>query len=305
MKYIDEARINGILAGARVSSSVQIDKILEKSRQLKRLSIEEAAALLAISDKDSLQKLYSAAAFVKNHIYGPRVVLFAPIYISNLCSNNCLYCAFKSDNPKVERRALTAKEITSQTEWLLKRGHKRILVVSGEAAPRGSKNIDYYIEAIKSVYSASFGPHKIRRVNINCAPLNTDEFRELKKAGIGTFQIFQETYHESTYRTVHPKGPKSDPDNRLDAIERAFKAGIDDVGIGALLGLYDYRFEVLALLSHVEALENIFGVGPHTISVPRIEPAVGLDFEKHLKYRVSDEDFKKLVAVLRLAVPYT
>lgn len=305
MKYINESRINGLLEKANVADAKRIDDILAKSRELERLTLEEAAVLLGACDKESVEKIFRTAAYVKNKIYGPRVVLFAPLYISNFCSNNCLYCAFKADNTQIERRSLNSAETVEQTEWLLKRGHKRILVVSGEAAPYGKKNIDHYVESIEAVYSASVGPHRIKRVNINCAPLATGEFRRLKAAGIGTFQIFQETYHEETYRRVHPRGPKSDPDNRLQAISRAFEAGIDDIGIGALFGLYDHRFEVLGLLSHVEAMESMFGVGPHTISVPRIEPAVGLDFEKNLMYRVSDDDFRKVVAVLRLAVPYT
>jgi 2-iminoacetate synthase len=177
-------------------------------------------------------------------------------------------------------------------------------VVAGEAA--GKDNVSYYVDAIKAIYSVEVNGNRIRRVNINCAPLPVEDFRRLKDAGIGTFQIFQETYHEATYRHVHPTGPKKDPDNRVDAVDRAFAAGIDDVGIGPLYGLYDYRFETLALLMHIEELEKHHnGVGPHTISMPRIEPAPGVEFTQHLPYAVSDNDFKKIVAVLRLSVPYT
>jgi 2-iminoacetate synthase len=192
-----------------------------------------------------------------------------------------------------------------QTEILLKKGHKRVLVVAGEAPPKGKSSADYYVEAINAVYSARAGEDKIKRVNINCAPLSVEEFKKLKNAGIGTFQIFQETYHGETYGKMHPSGPKSDPDNRLDAIDRAFAAGIDDVGIGVLYGLYDYKFETLAMLSHVEYLEKKYNVGPHTISVPRIEPAPGVELTKNIPYEVSDMEFKKIVAVLRLSVPYT
>jgi 2-iminoacetate synthase len=305
MRYINEEEINNLLADAHKLDHDQIDVILDKAKSLKRLSLQESAALLAVEDSQGIQKIFAAASFVKDAIYGRRVVLFAPLYISNLCANSCLYCAFKSDNSSLKRKALTAPEIKTQTEWLLSRGHKRILMVCGEAAPAGKTNLDYYIEAIKIIYASQVGKHKIRRVNINCAPLSTNEFKQLKASGIGTYQIFQETYHDQTYRRMHPKGPKSDPDNRIDAVDRAFCAGIDDIGIGALFGLYDYRFETLGLLSHVEHMEEKFKVGPHTISVPRIEPAEGAELSLHPPYKISDEEFKKVVAVLRLSVPYT
>ncbi len=216
-----------------------------------------------------------------------------------------MYCAFRSDNPLIKRKALTVAQINAQTEWLLNRGHKRILMVCGEEAPSGKSNIDYYTEAIKAIYAAEVGKHKIKRVNVNCAPLNINDFKKLKQSGIGTYQIFQETYHEQTYRRMHPKGPKSDPDNRMDAVDCAFTAGIDDIGIGALFGLYDYRFETLGLLCHVEHMEEKFKVGPHTISVPRIEPAEGSELSLRPPYKISDDEFKKVVAILRLSVPYT
>jgi 2-iminoacetate synthase len=178
-------------------------------------------------------------------------------------------------------------------------------MVCGESAPSGKTNIDYYVEAVRAIYAAEVGKNKIKRVNVNCAPLSVDEFKSLKASGIGTFQIFQETYHQDTYKRMHPKGPKSDPDNRIDAVDRAFRAGIDDIGIGALYGLYDYKFETLGLLSHVEHMEQKLKVGPHTISVPRIEPAEGAELSINPPSRISDEEFKKVVAVLRLSVPYT
>ena len=305
MKYIDENRIQGLLNDAGKAGEDKIDAILKKSRSLKRLTLEETAALLAVNDPRLIKKIFEAAAYVKNAIYGNRVVLFAPLYISNYCANKCLYCAFQSGNAELKRKYLNAAEIREQVEWLLKRGHKRILVVAGESGVPGKSAIDYYIEAVEAAYSARVGPHYIKRVNINCAPLSVEDFRKLKAAHIGTFQLFQETYHDETYRKVHLKGPKCDPDNRLDAIDRAFTAGIDDVGIGPLYGLYDYRFETLAMMMHVEHLEKKFNVGPHTISVPRIEPAVGSEFSLHPPYQVSDDDFKKLVAIIRLSVPYT
>ena len=305
MKYINEKEINNLLADLAKFDRCQLDIILDKAKSLKRLTLKESAVLLSVKDPVDIQKIFAAASFVKDAIYGRRVVLFAPLYISNLCANNCLYCAFKSDNPLIKRKALTVPEISAQTEWLLSRGHKRILMVCGEEAPSGKSNIDYYTEAIKVIYAAKVGKNKIKRVNVNCAPLSIDEFKQLKASGIGTYQLFQETYHEQTYRRMHPQGPKSDPDNRIDAVDRAFSAGIDDVGIGALFGLYDYRFETLGLLCQVEHLEEKFKVGPHTISVPRIEPAEGSELSLRPPYKISDDEFKKVVAILRLSVPYT
>ncbi|MHB9156061.1 MAG: [FeFe] hydrogenase H-cluster radical SAM maturase HydG [Endomicrobiales bacterium] len=304
MRYIDENMIEQLLGEAKKASPQDIDAVLEKAKSLQRLSLTETAALLAVEAPELKRRIFGAAAFVKEAIYGKRVVLFAPLYTSNLCSNNCLYCAFRAGNNEVKRKKLSREEIKAQVEWLLKRGHKRLLVVAGETAA-GEENTDDYVEAIQTIYSAQVGPHRIKRVNINCAPLSVDQFKRLKSAGIGTFQVFQETYHEKTYREVHPSGPKSDPDNRIDAVDRDFTAGIDDVGIGALYGLHDWKFEILAMLMHVEHLEKKFNVGPHTISVPRIEPATGVEFTKHLPHQVSDEDFKRIVAILRLAVPYT
>ncbi|OQB12842.1 MAG: 2-iminoacetate synthase [Candidatus Omnitrophica bacterium ADurb.Bin205] len=305
MKYIDQNKINNLLVSEAKVDTARLNSILSKAKALKRLNLEESAALLSVSDPGYIQRIYSAASFVKDKIYGRRVVLFAPLYISNLCGNSCLYCAFKSDNLSIKRKALTLPEITSQTELLLKHGQKRILMVCGEAAPEGKENVDYYVEAVQSIYSAEVGKNKIKRVNVNCAPLSREDFKKLKKSGIGTYQLFQETYHQETYLFMHPKGPKSDPDNRLDAIDRAFSAGIDDIGIGVLYGLYDYRFETLGLLSHVEHMERSFKVGPHTISVPRIEPAEGVGLSLNPPYKLSDEEFKKVVAILRLSVPYT
>jgi len=305
MKYINEEKINNLLADGGKLDRSQLEIILNKAKSLKRLTLEESAALLLANDPEYIQKIFAAASFVKDTIYGRRVVLFAPLYISNLCVNNCLYCGFKKDNLSLKRKALTTAEITQQIQWLLGRGHKRILAVCGEAAPAGQSNIDYYVEAVKTIYAAAIGKHKIKRVNVNCAPLSVSDFKKLKASGIGTFQIFQETYHDQTYRLMHLSGPKSDPDNRISAPDRAFAAGIDDIGIGALYGLYDWKFETLGLLSHIEYMESEFKVGPHTISVPRIEPAEGSKLSLNPPYRISDEDFKKVVAVLRLSVPYT
>ena len=305
MKYINEEKINNLLNAAVKFDGRKLDTILDKARSLQRLSLDESAVLLSVKDPEYIRRIFNAASFVKDTIYGRRVVLFAPLYISNFCANNCLYCAFKSDNPLIKRKALTVDEINVQIEWLLNRGHKRILMVCGEEAPSGKSNIDYYTEAIKAIYAVEVGKHKIKRVNVNCAPLSINDFKKLKQSGIGTYQIFQETYHEQTYRRMHPQGPKSDPDNRITAVDRAFTAGIDDLGIGALYGLFDWRFETLGLLLHIEHLEEKFGVGPHTISVPRIEPAEGAALSLKPPHKLSDDDFKKVVAVLRLSVPYT
>lgn len=304
MKRIDEDKINNLLVDAAKHDS-RLDLILEKARLLKGLTLEEAASLLALDDPEYIQKIFSAASFVKEQIYGKRVVLFAPLYINNFCTNNCVYCAFRSENKILKRKALNPAEIKQQIGWLLERGHKRILMVAGESAPQATSNIDYYVESIAAIYAADFRGNRIKRVNINCAPLSIAEFKKLKTAGIGTYQLFQETYHGQTYSQVHPSGGKSDPDNRIDAIDRAFLAGIDDIGIGVLYGLYDYKFETLAMLSHIKYLEDKFKVGPHTISVPRVEPAHGSEFSQTVPYQLSDMEFKKLVAILRLSVPYT
>jgi len=306
MMYIDERKIEVLLKESQLKlNEKRLDSILEKSLKLERLSLEDVALLLSVDEPEVVEKIFQTAARVKNAIYGKRVVLFAPLYISNYCANSCLYCAFNSDNRLLQRKALSMDEIKEETLCLLKQGHKRILVIGGESAPQGQTAIDYFESAVRAVYDVSFGPHKVRRVNVNCAPLSVEEFRRLKKAGIGTYQLFQETYHETTYQRVHPRGPKKDADNRIAAVNRAFEAGIDDIGVGVLYGLYDFRFETLAMLMHIEALEKKFNVGPHTISVPRLEPAVGLDFYENNPNRLSDMDFMKVVSILRLAVPYT
>lgn len=305
MKHIDEGRIQETLERAAARSAEEVRAILRKARTLAGLSPDEAAALLAVTEPSLLAEIGEAASFVKREIYGDRIVLFAPLYATSFCVNDCVYCAFRRGNGALTRATLTPEEIVRQTRYLLERGHKRILLVAGESSASTRTNVEEYLRAIDAIYGVAVGPNRIRRVNINCAPLTVEGFKKLKAAGIGTYQLFQETYHDATYRSVHPAGPKSDPDNRLDAIDRAMEAGIDDVGLGVLYGLYDYRFETLALLHHIAHLEKRWGVGPHTISVPRLEPASGAPLADNPPYRVSDDDFKKLVAVLRLTVPYT
>ncbi|MGA2090147.1 MAG: [FeFe] hydrogenase H-cluster radical SAM maturase HydG [Endomicrobiales bacterium] len=301
MHYINEQKIFTLLSTAEKATRDDIARILAKARGLKRLTLDETATLLCARDPQAIEDIQKCASYVKDAIYGRRVVMFAPMYITSFCSNRCAYCAFTADN-KIERRHLSIDEIKSETVRLLEGGHKRILVVAGEE-PSG---IDFYIEAIRAIYGVRVGNNAVKRININCAPVKVDDFLKLKAAGIGTFQIFQETYHEQTYRCVHPAGTaKHDPDNRLDAVDRAFAAGIDDIGIGVLYGLYDWRFDTLAMLMHVEAMEQRHGVGPHTISVPRLEPAAGINFFEQTPYKVSDDDFKRIVSVIRLSVPYT
>ena len=302
-EFIDEAAIGHALEAAATKDEGRVREILAKARELRGLEMDEVAVLTSVSDPVLLAELFETARAVKEAIYGPRLVLFAPLYVSNLCSNDCLYCAFRVRNKELRRRALTQDEIRREVEILVDQGHKRILLVAGESYPQ--EGFRYILDSIATVYSVKRGNGEIRRVNVNIAPLTVDEFRELKAAGIGTYQLFQETYHRATYRRVHVGGKKRDYDWRVTAMHRAMEAGIDDVGIGVLFGLFDWRFEILALMQHVRELERAYGVGPHTISVPRLEPAVGADLSHEPPMPVSDVDFRKLVAILRLAVPYT
>ena len=302
--FIDEAEIAQTLQAAREPEPGRVQEVLAKARELHGLTAEEVAALMEVQDPALLEGLFAAARDVKNEIYGNRLVLFAPLYISNLCRNECVYCAFRMRNKDLVRRALTQDEIANQTRTLIEQGHKRILMVAGESYPRGD-GFDYVLKAIDTIYQTRSGRGEIRRVNVNVAPLTVNDFIRLKAAKIGTYQLFQETYHRHTYAALHLAGPKRDYDWRVTAFDRAMEAGIDDVGVGVLFGLYDWKFEMLALRQHIEHLEAAFGAGPHTISVPRVEPAVGSKLAYQPPYPVSDTDFKKLVAILRLAVPYT
>jgi len=265
--------------------------------------MEDVAVLSSVSDPELLGELFAAARDVKDAIYGARLVLFAPLYVSNMCSNDCLYCAFRVRNKELKRRALTQDEIRHEVELLVDEGHKRILLVAGESYP--TQGFQYVLDSVATIYGVKRGNGEIRRVNVNVAPLSVDEFRALKTTGIGTYQVFQETYHRETYKAVHVGGKKRDYDWRVTAMHRAMESGIDDVGIGVLFGLADWRFELLAMLQHIRELERAFGVGPHTISMPRLEPALGSDMASNPPQPVSDIDFRKIVAILRLAVPYT
>jgi len=302
--FIDEAAIDEAMHSAATKDAVRVREILAKAGELKGLDMDEVAVLSSVSDPELLGELFGAARDAKEAIYGARLVLFAPLYISNLCSNDCLYCAFRVRNTELKRRVLTQEEIRHEVELLVDQGHKRVLLVAGEAYPK-QQGFQYILDSIATVYDVKRGNGEIRRVNVNIAPLSVDDFRALKAAGIGTFQLFQETYHRETYRRMHVGGKKKDYDWRVTGMHRAMEAGIDDVGIGVLFGLADWRFEVLALMQHIRELERSYGVGPHTISMPRLEPASGSDIAEEPPMPVDDVDFRKLVAILRLAVPYT
>ena len=300
---IDDEKLQRTLEKAKSYTDSEVTGILNKAKELKGISLEEAAILLNVNDEKLLQQIFDAAKYVKESIYGNRIVLFAPLYISNICTNECVYCAFRCSNKTLKRHASTMDEIHQEVTALLQQGHKRILMVVGEAYPGGG--LQYVYDSIKAIYDTKWNGQSIRRVNVNIAPLTLEEFAELKKCGIGTFQVFQETYHKETYKKLHLFGKKADYQFRLDVMDRALQAGMNDVGIGPLLGLYDYKYEILATLEHSFHLDRTYGVGPHTISVPRIEPAEGSDFSLHPPFMPSDTDFKKIIAVLRLAVPYT
>jgi 2-iminoacetate synthase len=300
--WLDAEAIDFALASHRHEDPGSVTEILAKARELKGLSTRDVAALIQVQNATLLDALFATARWVKEAIYGKRIVLFAPLYISNFCGNSCTYCAFSKENTGLKRRALTRAEIEREAEVLIAQGHKRLLLVAGESYPQG---LDYVLEALEAIYALKVGNGEIRRVNVNLAPLGVDEFRRLHAAGIGTYQLFQETYQRDVYAAAHLAGKKRDMDWRLSAPDRAMQAGIDDVGLGVLLGLGDWRFDVLALMNHAAHLESAYGAGCHTISVPRIEPAHGSSLSRSPWNPVSDADFKKLVAILRLAVPYT
>ena len=303
MEFIDERYINSLLENEKLNDHGLQRDVIQKAKSAKGLTLEESAALLNITDKQILDELFHTAKEIKEKIYGNRLVLFAPLYITNVCVNNCMYCAFRRDNKELKRRTLTIEDIRAEIEFLVKHGHKRILLVAGEHPKKSA--LGFVGEAIKTIYDVHINGGNIRRVNVNTAPLSLDDFKTLKGFGIGTYQCFQETYHYDTYMKMHPDGPKRDYAWRLFAMDRALQAGIDDVGIGALFGLTDYKFETLGMLSHAFNLDNKYGIGPHTISIPRIEPAHNAPLSHKPPFAVDDASFKKMVAVIRLAVPYT
>lgn len=301
--FIDEQKVWATIEDNNNVDFIRIREILAKASEMKGLNLSDIAALTTISDPEILAELFQTANTVKETIYGKRLVVFAPLYISNLCANECLYCAFRATNKDIVRSVLPQQAIANEVKALINQGQKRILLVAGESYPK--QGFQYVLDSIKTIYDVKTEHGEIRRVNVNVAPLKTEEFKLLKESGIGTYQIFQETYHRETYNKVHLAGKKRDYNWRAWALHRAMEAGIDDVGIGVLFGLFDYRFEMLAMMQHIFELEKTFGVGPHTISVPRLEPATNSDIASHPPFPVSDIQFRKIVAILRLAVPYT
>ncbi|HSW00264.1 MAG TPA: [FeFe] hydrogenase H-cluster radical SAM maturase HydG [Sedimentisphaerales bacterium] len=306
--FIDEPAIERALASSRGCDAKRVRDILAKSLAIETLTPEETACLIHVADPDLLAEMRQTAAAVKKKVYDNRIVTFAPLYVSNLCVNDCVYCGFRCGNHAESRRILSQDEIRREIEVLAGQiGHKRLIVVFGEHPKSG---VDYIAETLRTIYDVKVKTRRswgqIRRCNVNAAPLQIEELRVLNDAGIGTFQVFQETYHRPTYERLHPSRTiKGDYRWRLYAMHRAMEAGIDDVGIGPLFGLYDWKFEVMGLLAHAIDLEKQFGIGPHTISFPRLEPAHNTPFLENLPHAVGDEDFKKLVTVIRLAVPYT
>jgi iron-only hydrogenase maturation rSAM protein HydG len=299
--FIDDAKLHKLLDQSP-EDLPKVRDILQKSLQKQALTIEETAALLAVTSPEGLEEIYEAARQLKKTIYGNRIVLFAPLYIGNHCINNCSYCGFRRSLRQTVRRTLSDQELIAEVSQLEREGHKRLILVYGE---HPQYTPEFIAHTVKLCYDVKTPPQgEIRRVNINAAPLSVEGFKTVKEAGIGTFQVFQETYHKESYGLYHPQGTvKGDYMWRLNAMNRAFEGGCDDVGLGALFGLYDWRFEVLGLVIHSLYLQQTYGVGPHTLSFPRVKPALGLKLD--LKYQVSDEEFKRLVAILRLAVPYT
>lgn len=299
LDFVDEERLHTLLA--RPADPGRVREAVAKAMRKEALDLEETASLLVADAPEMDDEVFDAARRIKRDVYGNRIVLFAPLYVGNQCTNDCRYCAFRRSNEAAVRRTLAPDELREQVEALENKGHKRIILVFGEH-PRYSA--EFISDCVREVYSVRAGSGEIRRVNINAAPLDHEGYGTIKAAGIGTYQIFQETYHHATYGLVHPGNtPKADYLWRLDGVARAMEAGCDDVGIGALFGLYDWRFEVLALVAHARHLARHYGVGPHTISFPRLQPASGVRLPE--RWLVADYDFKRLVAILRLAVPYT
>lgn len=297
--FIDSEEIWGMLNNTKASKE-RVREVIAKSLDKKRLTLEETAVLINATDPELIEEIKQGARNLKTKVYGNRIVLFAPLYVGNRCTNNCKYCGFRASNKDALRKTLADEELIHEVEALEDNGQKRLILVYGEH-PEYSP--EFIAHTVKVVYGVKKGNGEIRRVNINAAPLDIDGFRIIKESGIGTYQIFQETYHPEAYKEYHLGGVKRNYEYRLTALDRAQEAGIDDVGIGALFGLYDWRFEVMGLVRHANHLEACYNVGPHTISFPRIQNASSLDLGH--SYNVSDEEFVRLVAILRLAVPYT
>jgi 2-iminoacetate synthase len=300
--FIDRDRLYSMVEGP-APSGTGLQAILNKALKFKGLNLTDVASLLRVTDPAGIHAIMEAARTVKEHIYGRRIVFFAPLYTGNACINDCLYCAFRAGNTSLKRKILTMPEIAQEVSSLLKEGHKRLLLICGESS---RNNTDYMCEAIRTAYGVREGKDYVRRINLELAPMPVEDFRRLKAEKIGTYVCFQETYDPVLYKKYHPAGtPKADYENRLLVFDRAMEGGIDDVGLGVLFGLADYRYEVLALMEHAAHLEAVFGCGPHTVSVPRIEPADNAPLPDQIPFPVNDEDFKKIVAIIRIALPYT
>jgi 2-iminoacetate synthase len=298
-EFIDKDELWNFIDNADTSAE-NVRSIIAKSIAKNRLNLAEVASLVQTTDPVLIEEIKNGARELKRKVYGNRIVLFAPLYVGNLCANNCEYCGFKASNTAAKRVTLDEKQLIENVEALEENGHKRLILVYGE---HKKYSPEFIAENVKTVYKVKKGNGEIRRLNINAAPMDIEGFRTVKEAGIGTYQVFQETYHTDAYKKYHTKGQKADFGNRLTSLDRAQEAGLDDVGIGALFGLYDWRFEVLGLVRHTNHLEACYNVGPHTISFPRITDA--LENNVSDEFLVSDDDFTKLVAILRLAVPYT
>lgn len=279
-----------------------IEEILQKADEGRGITHREAAVLMECDDKSTIERIFAIAKSIKERIYGKRIVLFAPLYLSNHCINGCTYCPYHATNRTIPRRKLTQEQIAAEVIALQDMGHKRLALEAGEHPIHSS--IDYILESIDTIYSIRHRNGAIRRVNVNIAATTVENYRRLHDAGIGTYILFEETYNHEVYNKLHPSGPKSDWKYHTEAIDRAMEGGIDDVGIGALFGLTDYRYDLIGILMHAEHLEARFGVGPHTISVPRIRPADDIDITK-FPNAVTDDIFRRIVAILRIAVPYT
>ena len=303
-EFIDHAEVLETLAAAeRESRNPQrVSEILEKAALCKGLSHREAAILLDCDDPALEARLYALAGEIKQRFYGNRIVLFAPLYLSNYCINGCVYCPYHAKNRSIPRKKLSQEEIAAEVRALIRSGHKRLAVEAGEDPVRNP--LEYILDSIRTIYSVKEGGNSIRRVNVNIAATDVTSYRKLKEAGIGTYILFQETYNRQQYEQLHPTGPKSDYAWHTEAMDRAQEGGCDDVGVGVLFGLGGYRYELTALLMHAEHLEARFGVGPHTISMPRICPAEDISLE-NFPDALPDAIFRKIVAVLRVAVPYT
>ncbi|MBU0953348.1 MAG: [FeFe] hydrogenase H-cluster radical SAM maturase HydG [Nanoarchaeota archaeon] len=297
---VNEELLHRTLEKTKNPTEEQIIGILRKARKKQGLTLEEVGALLNATDPALTQQMFSTAGKIKRDIYGERLVLFAPLYVSSFCVNDCAYCGFRARNT-AERKKLSLEEVREQVRILEDMGHKRLLLEFGEHPTETP--IDYIVEVIRTIYDTKSGKGEIRRVNVNIAATTVEAYQKLKAVGIGTYQLFQETYHRETYQKLH-QGLKADYERQLFAHDRAFAAGIDDIGLGVLFGLYDYRFEVLALISHAQYLDRTYGVGPHTFSVPRWQPADAVAWEEP-PAPVSENELLNIIAILRMAVPYT